>query len=198
MAAAEIDRLVRLLGRLPGLGPRSARRAVLAMIKRPETVMAPLRQAIDDCLSAVATCEVCGNIDSVSPCSVCADPSRDRRTICVVQEVEDLWAMDKSGRYRGLYHVLGGTLSALDGRTPEELRIGALLARLEAAPVEEIVLALGATVDGQTTAHYLAQRLSGSSCEVTRLGQGLPIGGELNYLDDGTLEAAWQARQRVA
>lgn len=198
MAAAEIDRLIRLFGRLPGLGPRSARRAVLSMIKRPESVMTPLRQALDECLAAVATCELCGNIDSVSPCSICADTSRDRSVICVVQEVEDLWAMDKSGRYRGLYHVLGGTLSALEGRTPDELRIGALISRIEAAPVEEIVLALGATVDGQTTAHYLAERLVGLGCQVSRLGQGLPVGGELNYLDDGTLEAAWQARQRVA
>ena len=198
MAALEIERLIRLMSRLPGLGPRSARRAVLSMIKHPESQLSPLSAAIDDCLAAIAICETCGNIDSTTPCSVCSDPSRDRSTICVVQEVEDLWAMDKSGRYRGLYHVLGGTLSALDGRTPDELRIKELIARAGTPGLDEVVLALGATVDGQTTAHYLAERLKGCECEISRLGQGLPMGGELNYLDDGTLEAAWRARQKVA
>lgn len=198
MAAQEIERLIRLMGRLPGLGPRSARRAVLSLIKHPESQLAPLRTAIDECVAAIATCEICGNIDSRSPCSVCADPERDRSTICVVQEVEDLWAMDKGGRYRGLFHVLGGTLSALDGRTPEELRITSLLERALDPTCQEVVLALGATVDGQTTAHYLADRLKSADCSVSRLGQGLPMGGELNYLDDGTLEAAWAARRRFA
>ena len=198
MAAADIERLIRLLGRLPGLGPRSARKAGLAMLKRPEALLRPLLEAMQLCAERVTACGVCGNLDTVDPCSVCGDPARDDRVICVVQEVEDLWAMERLVGFQGRYHVLGGTLSAIEGRGPEAIRIGALLARIEAGSVEEVVLALGATVDGQTTAHYIHERLRFAGCVVTRLGHGLPVGGELNYLDEGTLEAAMRARQKVA
>lgn len=198
MAAADIERLIRLLGRLPGLGPRSARKAGLAMLKRPEALLRPLAQALESCLEHVSVCEVCGNLDTQDPCSVCRDENRDASVICVVQEVEDLWAMERLVSFRGKYHVLGGTLSAIDGRGPDAIRIASLLERLEAGRVEEVVLALGATVDGQTTAHYIHERLRPFGCSVTRLGHGLPVGGELNYLDEGTLEAALQARQTVA
>ena len=198
MAAADIERLIRLLGRLPGLGPRSARKAGLAMLKRPEALLRPLVEAMQLCAERVTSCGVCGNLDTVDPCGVCGDASRDDRVICVVQEVEDLWAMERLVGFKGRYHVLGGTLSAIEGRGPEAIRIGALLARIEAGSVEEVVLALGATVDGQTTAHYIHERLRSAGCVVTRLGHGLPVGGELNYLDEGTLEAAMRARQKVA
>ena len=198
MAAAEIERLVKLVSRLPGLGPRSARRAVLSLMRHPDTLMRPLQEALEQCRLAVGSCSVCGNLDSGDPCSICADERRDPSRILVVQEVEDLWAMDRSGSYRGLYHVLGGTLSALEGRTPDSLRIATLLARIEAGGVEEVILALGATVEGQTTAHYLAERLAPFACETSRLAHGLPVGGELNYLDQGTLEAALSARRRLA
>ncbi len=198
MAAADIERLIRLLGRLPGLGPRSARKAGLAMLKRPEALLRPLAQALESCLEHVSVCDVCGNLDTQDPCSVCRDENRHASVICVVQEVEDLWAMERLVSFRGKYHVLGGTLSAIDGRGPDAIRIASLLERLEAGRVEEVVLALGATVDGQTTAHYIHERLRPFGCSVTRLGHGLPVGGELNYLDEGTLEAALQARQTVA
>ena len=198
MAAADIERLIRLLGRLPGLGPRSARKAGLAMLKRPEALLRPLIEALQHCADRVTACGICGNLDTTDPCSVCRDPSRDDRVICVVQEVEDLWAMERLVGFKGRYHVLGGTLSAIEGRGPEAIRIGQLLQRIEAGGVEEVVLALGATVDGQTTAHYIHERLRPAGCTVTRLGHGLPVGGELNYLDEGTLEAAMRARQKVA
>ena len=198
MAAADIERLIRLLGRLPGLGPRSARKAGLAMLKRPEALLRPLAQALETCLENVSVCQACGNLDTQDPCSVCRDEDRQASVICVVQEVEDLWAMERLVSFRGRYHVLGGTLSALEGRGPDAIRIASLLERLEAGSVEEVVLALGATVDGQTTAHYIHERLRPFGCRVTRLGHGLPVGGELNYLDEGTLEAALQARQTVA
>jgi recombination protein RecR len=196
MAAPEIDRLVRLLARLPGLGPRSAQRAALAMLKRPDSLMLPLADAIRSCADTVAACSRCGNLDSTDPCGVCRDPQRDERSLCVVTEVEDLWAMERAGIFRGRYHVLGGTLCALEGIGPEELGVDRLLRRVE--PATEVILALGATVDGQTTSHYLAERLKPLGCAVTRLGHGVPIGGELTYLDDGTLDAAFRARQRVA
>jgi len=198
MAAADIERLIRLLGRLPGLGPRSARKAGLAMLKRPEALLRPLIEALQHCADRVTACGICGNLDTTDPCSVCRDPTRDDRVICVVQEVEDLWAMERLVGFKGRYHVLGGTLSAIEGRGPEAIRIGQLLQRIEAGGVEEVVLALGATVDGQTTAHYIHERLRPAGCTVTRLGHGLPVGGELNYLDEGTLEAAMRARQKVA
>jgi recombination protein RecR len=198
MAAADIERLIRLLGRLPGLGPRSARKAGLAMLKRPEALLRPLADAMAICLARVATCSVCGNLDTADPCSVCRDDQRDDRVLCVVQEVEDLWAMERLVSFRGRYHVLGGTLSAIEGRGPEAIRVAGLLERVAAGAVEEVVLALGATVDGQTTAHYIHERLAPFGLSVTRLGHGLPVGGELNYLDEGTLEAAMRARQKVA
>ncbi|MEZ5825768.1 MAG: recombination mediator RecR [Geminicoccaceae bacterium] len=195
MAASEIEHLIRLMGRLPGLGPRSARRAALSLMKHPDTLLRPLVEALGQCRDAIRICSACGNLDSRDPCAVCADPKRERNLICVVQEVEDLWAMDRSGTYRGLFHILGGTLSALDGRHPEHLRIASLLERVEREGIEEVVIALGATVDGQTTAHYLGERLRPLGCRVTRLAYGLPVGGELNYLDQGTLDAAMKARQ---
>ena len=197
MTSDEIGRVVKLLARLPGLGPRSAQRAALAMLKRPETLMLPLAEAMRVCADTVRPCTACGNLDTVSPCRICADPKRDPQSLCVVTDVEDLWAIERAGVYRGRYHVLGGTLRALDGIGPEQLGIDRLLRRAESG-VEEVILALAATVDGQTTGHYIAERLRPSGIRVTRLGHGVPIGGELNYLDEGTLDAAMQARQPVA
>lgn len=197
MTSDEIGRVVKLLARLPGLGPRSAQRAALAMLKRPETLMLPLAEAMRACADTVRPCPACGNLDTVSPCRICADPKRDPHSLCVVTDVEDLWAIERAGVYRGRYHVLGGTLRALDGIGPEQLGIDRLLRRAE-ADVTEVILALAATVDGQTTGHYIAERLRPLGVRVTRLGHGVPIGGELNYLDEGTLDAAMQARQPVA
>jgi recombination protein RecR len=197
MASTEIETLARLLARLPGLGPRSSRRTVLALLKRRETVGEPLLRALQDCLAHVRTCSTCGNLDTRDPCSICADLKRDRGTLLVLQEVEDLWAMERSGIFRGLYHVLGGTLSAIDAVGPEDLGIDRLLRRVSAGEMREVVLALAATVDGQTTAHYVAERLRPFGLRVTRLGYGVPIGGELNYLDEGTLAAALRARQPI-
>jgi recombination protein RecR len=200
MTVSEIERLIQLLARLPGLGPRSARRAALQMIKRPETLMLPLAAALRQAAENIRTCSVCGNLDTADPCAVCRAPDRNTSLICVVEEVADLWAIERSGAYKGLYHVLGGTLSALDGRGPEQLNIGSLVDRVYAsretpAPVSEVILALGTTVDGQTTAHYVAERLADANVAVTRLAQGVPVGGELDYLDDGTLSAALKARR---
>jgi recombination protein RecR len=197
MAADAIERAIGLLARLPGLGRRSAQRAVLAMLKRPETLMLPLAAALRACADEVRPCSRCGNLDAVDPCAICADPRRDTHLLCVVTEVDDLWAVERAGVFRGLYHVLGGTLRALDGIGPEELGIERLLRRAE-AQASEVILALGATVDGQTTGHYIADRLRPLGLKVTRLGHGVPIGGELNYLDEGTLDAALRARQPVA
>jgi recombination protein RecR len=197
MTSDEIGRVVKLLARLPGLGPRSAQRAALAMLKRPETLMLPLADAMRACADTVRACPACGNLDTVSPCRICADPKRDPHSLCVVTDVEDLWAIERAGVYRGRYHVLGGTLRALDGIGPEQLGIDRLLRRAE-TDVTEVILALAATVDGQTTGHYIAERLRPLGVRVTRLGHGVPIGGELNYLDEGTLDAAMQARQPVA
>jgi recombination protein RecR len=199
MAAGEIERLVRLLAKLPGLGQRSAQRAALAMLKRRDTVMLPLAEALAACARNVHPCSVCGNLDTVQPCAICRDPARDALTLCVVAELEDLWALERAGGiFAGRYHVLGGTLKALDGIGPEDLGVDRLLRRVEEQGVTEVILALGATVDGQTTSHYLAERLQPLGCTVTRLGRGVPVGGELTYLDEGTLEAALRARQRVA
>jgi len=200
MTVSEIERLIQLLARLPGLGPRSARRAVLRMIKRPETLMLPLAAALRQTAESIRTCTTCGNLDTADPCAICRAPGRDAGLVCVVEEVADLWAIERSGAYKGLYHVLGGTLSALDGRGPEQLNLGSLIARVETAsaagtPVSEVILALGTTVDGQTTAHYIAERLAGPGVSVSRLAQGVPMGGELDYMDDGTLSAALKARR---
>ncbi len=193
--SAELDALIRLLARLPGLGPRSARRAALHLIKRRESLLDPLAAALARAAAAIRPCPVCGNLDTVEPCAICRDPGRDDGVICVVEDLADLWALERTGAFRGRYHVLGGTLSALDGVGPEDLSIDRLIARLE--PGQELILALNATVEGQTTAHYLADRVAGSEVKLTRLAQGVPIGGELDFLDDGTLTAALKARRAL-
>jgi recombination protein RecR len=190
---SELDELIHLLARLPGLGPRSARRAALHLLKRREAVLEPLAAALARAAEAIRPCPVCGNLDDLQPCAICRDPERDGRTICVVEDLADLWALERTGAFRGRYHVLGGTLSALDGVGPEDLTIDRLVSRVE--PGQELILALGATVEGQTTAHYLADRLAGSGVKLSRLAQGVPVGGELDYLDDGTLRAALDARR---
>ena len=192
---SELDTLIQLLAKLPGLGPRSARRAALHLIKRRESGMEPLAVALRDAAAAIRTCSVCGNLDTVEPCAICRDPRRDPNLVCVVEDLADLWALERTAAFRGRYHVLGGTLSALDGVGPEDLAIGKLIARL--APAMELILALNATVDGQTTAHYIADRAAQTGATVSRLAQGVPIGGELDYLDEGTLTAALKARRAV-
>ncbi|MCC6917604.1 MAG: recombination protein RecR [Alphaproteobacteria bacterium] len=195
LSGPEIERLVQALGKLPGLGPRSARRAALALIKKRETLLDPLTVALREAAEAIKVCHVCGHIDTTDPCGLCVDPRRDDSLLCVVEDVGDIWALERSGVYRGRYHVLGGTLSALDGRGPDALNIPALLDRIEGKTGLEIVLALSATVEGQATAHYLTEQLSRSGAQVTRLGHGVPIGGELGYLDEGTLAAAFKSRR---
>jgi recombination protein RecR len=192
---SELDALIQLLAKLPGLGPRSARRAALHLIKRRETLMIPLASALTHAAEAIRPCPVCGNLDTLEPCAICREPERDNTAICVVEDLADLWALERTGAYRGRYHVLGGTLSALDGVGPEDLTIDRLLARVK--PGQELILALNATVEGQTTAHYIADRLAGSGVKLSRLAQGVPIGGELDYLDDGTLTAALNARRAL-
>ncbi len=195
MTGPEIEHLIQLLARLPGLGPRSARRAALHLLKRREALLDPLARALADVAAVVKTCRVCGNLDSVDPCSICADPRRDAGLVCVVAEVGDLWALERSGAFKGRYHVLGGTLSALDGVGPDRLNLNGLIQRAESGAIREAILALDATVDGQTTAHYLADRLAGTPAKVSRLAHGVPVGGELDYLDDGTIAAALNARR---
>jgi len=198
MATRALDELIQLLARLPGLGPRSARRAALHLLKQRETLLQRLAAALATAAREVRKCGVCGNLDAADPCWICADPARDGTLICVVEEVDDLWALERASLYKGRYHVLGGTLSALDGQGPEDLGIDRLLQRIEGAGVSEVILATSATVEGQTTAHYIAERLAGSAAAVTRLAHGVPIGGELNYLDDGTLGAAFRARRPMS
>jgi len=193
----EVERLIQLLARLPGLGPRSARRAALHLLKKKETLMEPLTQALETVAETVRTCSVCGNIDTVDPCAICADDKRDPSVICVLEEVGDLWALERTGSFKGRYHVLGGHLSALDGIGPEDLHIAGLVARAGQETVKEVILATNLTVDGQTTAHYIAERLAPTGVTVTRLAHGVPVGGELDYLDDGTLTAALRARRSV-
>jgi recombination protein RecR len=195
MGGPEIEHLISLLARLPGMGPRSARRAALRMLQQPEARMLPLATALAEAARAVKPCSVCGNLDSRDPCSICSDPQRDHALICVVEGVGDLWALERALIYRGLYHVLGGTLSALAGIGPSELNLAPLLARIENGGVAEVILALGATVDGATTAHWLTDRLKPLGVPVTRVAQGVPIGGALDVLDDGTLAAAMRARR---
>ena len=192
---SDLDRLIQLLAKLPGLGPRSARRAALQLVKKREALMRPLAAALVAAMDSVKPCSSCGNLDSADPCQVCADPRRDKGLICVVEEVGDLWALERAGAHPGLYHVLGGTLSALDGVGPEDLTIGRLIDRVAAGGVREVILAMNATVDGQTTAHYLTERLKPLGTAVSRLAHGVPVGGELDYLDDGTLTAALKARR---
>jgi recombination protein RecR len=195
-ASREIEALVGLLARLPGLGPRSARRVVLHLLARRAQAMAPLAEALARVAATARDCGICGSIDSADPCAICADPARATGEICVVEDVAGLWAMERAGAFRGRYHVLGGTLSALDAVGPEDLRIPALVGRVAAERVREVILALGATVDGQTTAHYLAEALAPTGVAVTSLAQGVPMGGELDWLDDGTIGAAMRARRR--
>ncbi len=197
MSSPEIERLIGLLAKLPGLGPRSARRAALYLLKRRESVMTPLAKVLNDTADAVGICGTCGNLDANDPCGICTDPQRLGSQICVVEEVADLWALERAGAFAGRYHVIGGVLSALDGVGPEDLNMAGLLARAEDPEVEEIILALSATVDGQTTAHYITERLDGADVAITRLAHGVPVGGELDYLDDGTITAALKARRPV-
>ncbi len=193
MGGPEVETLIGLFARLPGLGPRSARRIVLKLLREKEARLMPLAEALQAAAAKVRNCSVCGNLDSTDPCAICTSPARERR-ICVVESVADLWALERAHIYRGVYHVLGGTLSALAGRGPEDLSITPLLARLERERVDEMILALPATVDGAATAHYLAERLKRSSVPVSRLAQGVPVGGALEVLDEGTLATALRAR----
>ena len=203
MSSVEIERLIQLLAKLPGLGPRSARRAALHLIKRRDSLLDPLAAAMEDAARSVTTCSVCGNLDATDPCGICTDTRRDRGQVCIVEDVADLWALERSASFRGTYHVIGGTLSALDGRGPEDLNITSLISRINSEKISEVILATSATVDGQTTAHYITDRLEdlmdekGLILNITRLAHGVPVGGELDYLDDGTLSAALKARQPV-
>lgn len=198
MTSPELDRLIQLLAKLPGMGPRSGRRAALHLLKRREALLLPLAAALADAAERVRPCVVCGNLDTASPCALCSDPGRDATVICVVEDVAGLWALERSGAFRGRYHILGGVLSALDGVGPEDLAIDKLVARAAEAGVREVILATGATVDGQTTAHYIADRLASCDVAVSSLGHGVPVGGELDYLDDGTIIAALRARRPIA
>ena len=198
MASPEIETLTQALSRLPGLGPRSARRAVLHLLKRREAALGPLLSALQAVEARLATCSICGNVDTSDPCQICADPRRDPRALCVVEEVADLWALDRSRLFPGRFHVLGGRLSALEGVRPEDLAIDTLVRRVEGGGVDEVVLAMNATLEGQTTAHYVAERIERFPVRVTQLAHGLPVGGELDYLDEGTLAQALRARRPVA
>ena len=197
MASQEIEALSSALARLPGLGPRSARRAVLWLVKNRESALPALLEALAAVSETLVECATCGNVDTSDPCGICADPRRDARSLCVVEDVSDVWALDRSRLFPGRYHVLGGRLSALDGVGPEDLNIASLLARVEVGGVDEVVLAMNATLEGQTTAHYLAERLEAFPLRVTQLAHGLPVGGELDYLDEGTLAQALRARRPV-
>jgi recombination protein RecR len=192
----EIERLIQLLARLPGLGPRSARRAALHLIKKKDALLVPLATAAADAAQKVRICSSCGNVDTSDPCTICADPRRDAGTLIVVEDVSDLWALERAGAMNCLYHVLGGTLSPLDGVGPEDLNIAGLVNRVSApdAPVKEVIIAVNATVEGQTTAHYISDQLAGTGVKVSRLAHGVPVGGELDYLDEGTLSAALRSR----
>jgi recombination protein RecR len=197
MASPDIEALTQALARLPGLGPRSARRAVLHLIKKRETALAPLIAALQAVERNLVTCRTCGNVDTSDPCAVCTDPRRDPLSLCVVEEVADLWALDRARLFGGRYHVLGGKLSALDGVRPEDLAIESLVARVRGEGITEVVLAMNATLEGQTTMHYVAERLAGSGAKVMQLAHGLPVGGELDYLDEGTLALALRARRLI-
>lgn len=197
MASQEIETLTQALSRLPGLGPRSARRAVLWLIKRRETSLVQLLAALEGVAERLVECDTCGNVDTTNPCAICTDPRRDQRALCVVEDVADLWALDRARLFTGRYHVLGGRLSALEGVRPEDLSIAALIQRVSAGGIDEVVLAMNATLEGQTTAHYIAERLEGFPVRITQLAHGLPVGGELDYLDEGTLAQALRARRQM-
>lgn len=198
MASPEIEALAQALARLPGLGPRSARRAVLHLMKKRENVLQPLLSALTNVSERLSTCSLCGNVDTSDPCNICRDPRREDKSLCVVEEVADLWALDRSRLFPGRYHVLGGRLSALEGVRPEDLTIDRLVARVAAGGIDEVVLAMNATLEGQTTAHYLAERLESFPVRLSQLAHGLPVGGELDYLDEGTLAQALRARRPIA
>src|ERR1700753_3384727 len=195
-AGPEIERLIQLLAKLPGLGPRSARRAALTLLQKRDMLLEPLALAMREAASAIKTCEVCGNLDTTSPCSLCRDPRREAQVLCIVEDVADLWALERAGVFKGKYHVLGGVLSALDGMTPEKLNVAPLIGRVKGG-VEEVILAMNATVEGQTTAHYLMDTLEPTGVKITRLAHGVPVGGELDYLDEGTLSHAFKARRSI-
>ncbi len=197
MAEDHIEHLIQLLARLPGLGPRSARRAGLYILKRQEYLLKPLANALLSVSESVVSCSICGNLDSQNPCKICKDCRRDPSKICVVEDISDLWALERSSAFHGRYHVLGGTLSALDGIGPEDLNISNLISRVRTPEVKEVILALSVTVDGQTTAHYISESLEQHEVEVSQLAHGVPIGGELDYLDDGTIGAALKARHKL-
>lgn len=195
MAGPEIERLIQLLARLPGLGPRSARRAVLHLLKKKDVLLVPLAATLKEVGESVHACSTCGNLDSRDPCAICTDPRRDEALLCVVESVADLWALERASVFRGRYHVLGGTLSALDGVGPTDLNVDGLIGRVQAGKVREVIIATNATVEGQTTAHYITDRLATLNVQISRLAHGVPVGGELDYLDDGTLGAALKARR---
>jgi recombination protein RecR len=197
IAGPEIERVVQLLARLPGLGPRSARKAALALLKKRDELLVPLAEALAGAIEKIVECPMCGNLDTISPCSLCQDPRRDGSLIVVVEEIGDLWALERAGVVSGLYHVLGGHLSPLDGVGPDQLNIPPLIERASSSVVTEILLALNSTVEGQSTAHYLTEQLAGTGVVVSRLAQGVPVGGELDYLDEGTLAAAIKSRRRL-
>ena len=197
MPAKEIEHLIRLFSTLPTMGPRSARRAVLALLEQPKVRIEPMVQVLQEILDKVQECPICGNRDTGTPCSICSDVRRDKKQLCVVQDIADLWALERAGIFHGVYHVLGGVLSAINGVGPEELRLFQLVERVQKGEVEEIILALPATVDGQTTAHYVAQRLEKYPVKLTTLARGVPVGGELDYLDDGTLQMALKSRRSL-
>ncbi|GAA4531556.1 recombination mediator RecR [Chelativorans composti] len=194
IAGPEIERLIQLLAKVPGLGPRSARRAALHLIKKKEQLFTPLTAAMGDALEKVRVCSTCGNVDTVDPCTICSDPRRDPSTLIVVEDVSDLWALERAGAMNVRYHVLGGTLNPLDGVGPDDLNITGLVSRVAAGGISEVILAVNATVEGQATAHYITDQLSGLDVKVTRLAHGVPVGGELDYLDEGTLTAALRSR----
>ncbi len=198
MASIEIETLAQALSRLPGYGPRSARRAVLHLLKRRDGALIPLLRALEQVSEKLATCHICGNVDTSDPCGICVDPRREARMLCVVEDVADLWALERSRLFPGKFPVLGGKLSALEGVRPEDLNIAGLLSRVAAGGIDEVVLAMNATLEGQTTAHYIAERLENAPVRITQLAHGLPVGGELDYLDDGTLAQALRARRPVA
>ena len=192
-----LDHLIKMLGSLPGLGNRSARRVALHLLNKRETAMRPLSQMLARAADEIKNCHICGNLDTVEPCRICQSVKRDQKQICVLAQVSDLWAVQRTGAYQGLYHVLGGVLSALDGVGPNDLRIDGLVRRVSETDVQEVILALPATVDGQSTAHYIADRLAATDVQITRLAHGVPVGGELDYLDDGTITTALNARKRA-
>lgn len=197
MSQEPLKQLIRLVSKLPGLGPRSARRAVIHLLQNRDALMQPLAQEIQRASDDIAACQLCGNLDLTDPCHICTHPGRDRRVICVVEDVADLWALERNPAFKGQFHALGGTLSALEGRGPEDLRLKELLKRIEDDQVEEVILALNATIDGQTTAHFVADHLAGRGLKITAIAHGVPVGGELDYLDEGTITTALQSRRPI-